>query len=269
MLEDVIDQILFEMDSKIKSISNKYKGASKQHKNKMYGDIGEMFVGRCIKFGLMDFGFDYGRIDKKCSFKIKRQYGADSNGLHGVDFKVDIKDENNKLYIVLVEAKNWNDYPVTFDMFLEQILSRFEDVDKSHKCHWFVTLNKTSSEDIQFICDIFHIEPIILEGKITESSDLNEFIRPAIDSFVNGFCKSILDIIKCEKCIKPSVDKMNLRNKTDKIKYYLRKGYPDRIICLKFNIKQGHLSKIKSQMKKDGEWIMDRRSVEADDDKEL
>jgi len=269
MLEDVIDQILHEMDARIKDISDKYKGATKKRKNKMYGDIGEVFVGRAIKFGLMDFGFDYGRTDKDCSFRITSQYGADSDRLHGVDFKVDIKDEDNKLHTVLVEAKNWNDYPVTTEMFFTQILPRFTDVDEKLECHWFVTINKKCNEDILLLCDMFDITPIPLEGKITESSDLNEFIRPAIESFVNCFCQSILHIIKCEKCIKPSTDKMNLRTKTDRIKYYLRKGYPDRIICLKFDITQGLLSKIKNQMKKDGEWILDRRSKEADDDKML
>jgi hypothetical protein len=154
-------------------------------------------------------------------------------------------------------------------MFIKQILPRFTDVDEKHKCHWFVTLNKASKEEIVFLCWFHGIIPIPLEGKITEISDLNEFIKPAIESFVNSFCQAILDIISCEKCIKPAPDKMDLPTKTDKIKYYLRKGYPDRIICLKFNIKQGHLSKIKSQMKKDGEWILDRRSKEADDDKML
>jgi len=270
MLEDVIDQILHEMDGEIKDISAKYKGATERRKKKMYGDIGEIFVGRGIKFGLLDFGFDYGHIDTPCSFRITSQYGADSNRENGVDFKVDIKDENNEMHTVLVEAKNWNDYPVTTEMFNTEILARFTDVDEKHEWHWFVTINKKCNKGILLLlCYLNDITPIPLEGKITESSDLNEFIRPAIESFVNSFCRLILYTIKCEKCIKPSPDKMNLRTKTDRIKYYLRKGYPDRIICLKFNIKQSHLSKIKSQMKKDGEWILDRRSKEADDDRML
>jgi|WetSurMetagenome_2_1015567.scaffolds.fasta_scaffold101524_2 hypothetical protein len=269
MLEDVIEQILHEMDAKIKRLAYKYKDADKERKKKMYGDIGETFVGRGIKFGLMDFGFDYGRTDTPCSFRITRQYGADSNGLHGVDFKVDIKDENNEMHTVLVEAKNWGDYLISSDMFINQILPRFTDVDKKHECYWFVTLNCASYRSILFSCMMHGINVIPLEGKITETSDLNEFIRPAIESFVNSFCQSILRIIQCEKCIKPAPDKMDLPTKTDKIKYYLRKGYPDRIICLKFNITQGHLSKIKNQMKKDGEWILDRRSKEAEDDKLL
>jgi len=269
MLEDVIEQMLHEMDAKIKRLAYKYKDADKERKKKMYGDIGETFVGRAIKFGLMDFGFDYGHTKKACSFRITRQYGADSNGLHGVDFKVDIKDENNKLHTVLVEAKNWGDYRISSDMFINQILPRFTDVDKKHECYWFVTLNRASYTDINFSCWIHRINVIPLEGKITETSDINEFIKPAIESFVNSFCQSILRIMQCEKCIKPASDKMDLPTKTARIKYYLRKTYPDKIICLKFGIKQGHLSKIKSQMKKDGEWILDRRSKEADDDKML
>jgi hypothetical protein len=271
MLEDVIEQILHEMDARIKDLAYKYKEANKERKKKMYGDIGETFVGRGIKFGLIDFGFDYGHTKKACSFRIIPQYGADSSRTHGVDFKIDIKDENNEMHTVLVEAKNWDTYSINIEMFFTQIWARFNDVDKTHKYHWFVTINKAccNDEDILSLCDIFDIIPISLEGKITETSDLNEFIKPAIESFVNSFCQAILRIIQCEKCIEPAPDKMDLPTKTDKIKYYLRKGYPDRIICLKFNITQGHLSKIKNQMKKDGEWILDRRSKEAEDDKKL
>lgn len=165
MLEDVIEEILHEMDAWIKDISDKYKGASKERKKKMYGDIGETFVGRAIKFGLIDFGFDYGHTYTPCSFRITSQYGADSDREHGVDFKVDIKDENNKMHTVLVEAKNWDDYQITDDMFIKQILPRFTDVDEKHECYWFVTVNKASYQDILFLCWINDITPILLEGK--------------------------------------------------------------------------------------------------------
>ncbi len=75
MLEDVIDQILHEMDIEIRNISAKYRDAPSDRKKKMDGDIGEMFVGRAIKFGLMDFGFDYGHTNTPCSLELLASMG--------------------------------------------------------------------------------------------------------------------------------------------------------------------------------------------------
>ena len=270
MLEDVIDQILHEMDGEIKHISENYKDATEDRKKKMYGDIGEMFVGRAIKFGLMDFGFDYGHTDTPCSFRITRQYGADSNGLHGVDFKVDIRDGNNQLHTYLIESKNWSShYEITPKMFLDEILPRFQRCDSSHQWNWCITMNKRNIPKIAIPCVQNRIGIIPLTQKYTESSDINKVIKPAIKCFIVGFYSSIRKNVNCEKRIKPTPDAMNLQTKTDKIKYYVRQNYPDKIIKSKFNISQRHLSKIKNQLKKDGVHIMDRRSKEAKDDKLL
>jgi hypothetical protein len=270
MLDDIIEYVLREMDTRIKAISDKYKNAIEEGKKQMDGYIGEMFVGRAIKYGLLDIGFHSNSTKEPCTFWITPQYNADSNKRHGIDFKVDIRDANNRVHTYLIESKNWGcHYEITPKMFLDEILPRFTTCDANHKWNWYVTMNKRNIPKIVIPCIKNRIGIIPLRGKLTESSDINKIIKPAIKSFVIGFIALIKKDIDCEKCKKLSPEKMNLLTKTDKIKQYLREGYPDKTIRLKFNITQGNLSKIKSQMKQDGEWILDRRSKEADDDKML
>jgi hypothetical protein len=269
MLEDVIDEILLEMDARIKHISESYKGATEERKRKMYGDIGETFVGRSIKYGLMDIGFVNRHSEVTCSFRITPQYGADSKRMHGIDFKVDIKDAHNKSRTFLVESKNWGTYEIGPSQFNEQILPRFTKVDQKHECKWIVTLNRAHIKILEELCSQNHIEIIPLEGKLTPESNIDEILEPAIRSFVREFVVLIERHINCDECKKPAPKDMGFKYHIDEIREYLRRGVPDRVICRKFKINPTNLSKIKSGMRAKGEHILDRRTKEAYDDKML
>jgi hypothetical protein len=269
MLEDVIDHVLHEMDARIKHISEDYKGATEERKRKMYGDIGETFVGRSIKYGLIDIGFVNKPSEETCSFRITPQYGADSKRMHGIDFKVDIRDAHNTSFTFLVESKNWDTYEIGPSQFNEQILPRFTDCDSGHKWIWMVTLNRTHIEILRELCDQKHIEIIPLEGKLTPESNIDEIVKPAIRSFVSNFIKLIENHINYAECKKPDPKEMVFKYHIDEIREFIRRGAPDRVICLKFKIPPPYLSKIKSEMRAKGEIVLDRRTKEAKDDKML
>jgi hypothetical protein len=269
MLDDVIDHVLHEIDARIKHISEYYKDATEEHKRKMYGDIGETFVGRSIKYGLMDIGFVNRHSEETCSFRITPQYGADSKRMHGIDFKVDIKDAHKRTRTFLVESKNWGMYKIGPSQFSEEILPRFTDCDPEHKWNWMVTLNRTHIGILKELCSQNHIDIISLEGKLTPESNINEIIKPAIRCFVSNFIKLIENHINCAECKKPDPKEMGFKYHIDEIREFIRRGVPDRVICLKFKIPLPYLSKIKSEMRAKGARILDGRTKEADDDKLL
>ena len=269
MLDDVIEHVLQEMDSKIKAIADEYKNATAEGKRKMDGDIGEVFVGRAIKYGLFDIGFIKRHTEEDCSFKITPQCGADSTRTHGIDFKVDIRDAHNKSHTFLVESKNWGTYEIGPSQFYEEILPRFTDCDPEHKWNWMVTLNRKHIEILVELCGQNRIEIIALEGKLTPESNIDEIVEPAIRSFVRNFNMLIGEHINCAECMKPAPEGMGFKFPKDKIREYLRRGVPDKVICKVCHVSPGYLSKIKSEMRAKGELVLDRRTKEADDDKIL
>jgi hypothetical protein len=264
MLEQVITHIIAEMKSDIQDILRQ-----NEDNRIRLGKIGELFVGRAIKYSLIDKGFSYTETNRRCTFSFKRQYGADSPGEHGVDFKVDIRDSSNKLHVFLVESKNWGTYTITPAVFNEEILSRFTGCDPEHRWHWMVTLNRIHIEDVGDLCNLNHIEIIPLEGQLRPQPNIEEILEPAIRSFVSNFIGLIGGHFTCNECEKPAPEKREVKTQIDEIREYIRRGVPDNVICRKFKISPTYLSKIKSMMRAKKEHIIDRRTKEANHYKKL
>jgi len=118
------------MMEKIKEIKNKYPVSNR---NDVLGDIGEELFDniQCVLNNL----YYTSKYDGRCSYKIKRRYGAPSGSPRGgIDFYIDLKDEGEYLYTLAIEVKNWDDwiwYPnpnVSNDRYNKQILKRFTTV---------------------------------------------------------------------------------------------------------------------------------------------
>lgn len=264
MFEHIIAHIIAEMGSDIQDIQERYED------NRIrLGKIGELFVGRAIKYTLIDKGFSPTRANRPCTFSIERQYRANKQGEHGIDFKVDIRDSKNQLHIFLVESKNWGTYPVTPMMFRDEILSRFNECGRGHGWIWVVTLNQMHIEDVGDLCNQNNIKIIRLDGQLTPEPNVEEILEPAIRSFVTNFIELIGEHFNCNGCIKPSPEEMSFNKHIDEIREYLRRSVPDKVICRKFKISPGYLSKIKSEMRAKGEDILDRRTKEASHYKRL
>jgi hypothetical protein len=256
MLDDVITQVIQDMKNDIDEIIEKYQGADKKNR-KMKGAIGELVIGRAIKYTLFDMGFNY----HPNNFWIESQFGANENNQGGMDFKVTITSENYE-FVLLVEAKNWDDYKtkISRDTFRDEILLRFLRVDRHHRCNWLTTMNMNNINDIQDYCDRYGMHIIPLDILLDEDTDYYEILDPLIRSFVTEFSNYVKSIIPAEV-----LDDIEYSKETDglTITECLKRGIPDRIIMRKFDVNQQNLDVLKSKMRRKGEKIVYKRSREG------
>jgi hypothetical protein len=259
MLNEVINHLVKDMTHDIENIITKYEGKDR----KIKGDIGELFIGRAMKYTLLDMGY-------RCHpnhFWIQPQYGADENNQGGIDFKVTIRTTSNT-YVFLVEAKNWADYPtsITPSTFRTEILDRFTSIDPLHNYRWIVTMNQGNISDISEFCSTHGIHVIPLDMQLTPDLDYNKILEQEIRGFVTEFGRYIQSVILLDNNSgSPTEEQLDMPT----IRNYLRKGIPDKIILSKFHMKQQNLDVIKSKMRKNGEDIVYKRSEHGKQIKDL
>ena len=147
MFEQLIEHVVTEMRNDITRVLRNNHLTD----NEKRGRIGELFVGRSLKYILLEYN-SYFPLEQPCHFWIIPQHGR--IGEHrGVDFKVDIRDAQNVTHTFLVESKNLrDDYPLTPATFHNEILSRFTPYDEGHQWTWIITLNHRHIEDIGALC---------------------------------------------------------------------------------------------------------------------
>jgi len=263
-IERIIKNVISFINEEIEFYQKRYP-----KNNIRLGKIGELIVGRAVKYSLIGMGYRYKPGREESSFWIERQINADEKEEGGVDFGVTVIDDNNKKYEFLIESKNWADYKskITPDTFKREILNRFTGVDKNHECIWVVTMNKGNIKDIKSLCGEHHIDIIPLDGQLSTEINLDTLLEPSIKSFINNFNGLINQYIgenKSNKGVNRSA-KFTL----DEIKSFIERGVPDQIIIKEFEITRKYLYKIKSLMRGEGKKIIDRRSKEADDLRKL
>lgn len=252
MLEGLIKEITANMIIQIKLLESE-----NVDRKTILGNIGQLFVGRALKYSLnLGLGFAYNDSKQPSSYCIEQQYGANKDGRHGVDFKVDIVDSLGKQYVFLVEVKNWGDYNITPAIFHSEILSRFESVDSDHAFNWMVTLNEVHSSNVRELCFEHNIEIIPLEGQITPEQLLELTIEPAIRSFVNNYVYLIRHHLNLRYHRDAGFQALS---NPDKIRYFLRLGVPENIIASKYGMSIKYVWKLKSDMVKHGKEVIVRR----------
>ena len=263
-IEGIIKKVTDSINGEIESYEKRYPSI-----NIRLGKIGELIVGRAVKYSLFGLGYHYNNEGERLSFWIKRQINANEKEEGGVDFRVTVIDDNKKKYEFLIESKNWADYKskITPNTFKKEILNRFTSADKNHECRWVVTMNKGNIKDIKSLCGEHHIDIIPLDGQLSTEINLDTLLEPTIKSFINNFNGLINQYIGENKSNKG--DDRSAKSTLEEIKNLIERGVPDQIIIKEFKIREQYLYKIKSLMRGEGKKIIDRRSKEADDLRKL
>lgn len=259
-LDVVIDAVIGSIQGEIDSYQDMYPDD-----NVRKGKIGELFFGRAVKYCLLDMGYYYNTGGGESSFWIERQINADKKEEGGIDFRVTVVDGNEEKYTFLLESKNWADYKtkISPNTFKKEILDRFTRIDRKHHCIWVVTMNKGNIDDILPLCKKYEIDIISVDCQLTTDMNFNEILKPLIRSFIDNFQRMIINYIDESKQAKSISNESKNKSDKDRIIKYIREGVPDQIIIKKFSTTAEYIQKIKSQMRKDGEEIIDRRSKEA------
>lgn len=247
MYEELVDHVIAHLGHDFQQFCRQHNNRNEE--NIRRGRLGELFIGRAIKIILLEYGFRYSE-SSQCSFWIEPQYGAD-NKHQGVDFKVNIRDAENKMHVFLIESKNLRDhYPLTRSEFEASILPRFTDYDSKHDWTWMVTLNDRHARELDIMCYEHDIVIIPLDVIFTEVPNIQE-LNQAMEAFTTKFIDIIQEYVNCEAC--------RSTNPTD-IDQYIARGVPDIDICNRFAVSQGYINKRKSILNKQGIPITDRRS---------
>ena len=160
------------MMEKIKEIKNKYPVSNR---NDVLGDIGEELFDniQCVLNNL----YYTSKYDGRCSYKIKRRYGAPSGSPRGgIDFYIDLKDEGEYLYTLAIEVKNWDTYSnISENMWKTEIKDRYK-VCEGHeikvlaitKGNVLLVKKRCEYEDIDIIPLKYFLDPQIDKNKISE-----------------------------------------------------------------------------------------------------
>lgn len=165
-------------------------------RNTIIGNIGEKFVGYCVCHVLWRLGRPINFQNSPGTYTIESRFGADNEGRGGIDFKLILVDLNEIRHGLLIECKNWGQhYDITPDMFSTQILNRFTRIDRDIEYNWFITMNVSKIEDIDFNCREHNIRILPLNTQITpDNIQSDEIMRPILDNFIDRFTSIILDI---------------------------------------------------------------------------
>lgn len=243
MFEQMIEHIIPHLRGDIQFYFNSNPGIENYFNRR--GKIGELFIGRTIKYVLMEYGFNWG--EEPCSFTITSHYPRE--GVTEIDFRVDIFDSEGRPHIFYVESKNWDDhYRATPARFHLYILSKFTENDPDHEGLWMVTLNNTHREQLEDLCGAHNIEIIPLDVILTTTR--TQIIPPSVDELnraIRAFSIRFMELVQGQ------LDGYHCRRQAPReLIEYVQRGIPDIDICNGFGISMTYLQKVKSEMRKDG-----------------
>jgi hypothetical protein len=258
MFEEMIEHIIPRLRSHIQANFDANPGIENYFNRR--GRVGELFIGRTMKYVLMEYGFSWG--EEPCSFTITSHYPRE--GTNEVDFRIDIFDSEGRPHIFYVESKNWLDhYNMTPARFRRNILSKFTvndpvDQEGHHEGYWMVTLNNVHRQQIGNLCEEHGIEIIRLDVILTTTpiqttpppvDELTEAMR----AFSIRFMEIIQDKLRDFHCRRP--DPQDLRDLIRR-RYFIQKGVPYLDFCSRFGLDpeeyRGNYDKLVSDMRKEG-----------------
>ena len=239
----MIEHIIPHLRRDIQVYFDSYRGI-RNYFNKR-GEVGERFIGRTMKYVLMEYGFRWG--EGPCGFTITSHYPR--LGVNEVDFRVDIFDSEGGPHIFYVESKNWEDhYRVTPARFRLNILNKFTENDPDHEGIWMVTLNTVHRDQIGDLCEEHGIEIIPLDVILTTTTTQTN--PPTVDEFtraMRAFSRRFMELIQGQ------LDGYNCRRQAPgELREYLQMGVPELDICSRFGVSMSYLQRVKSMMRAEG-----------------
>jgi len=232
---------------------------NEKFRNINLGWLGENIVGFCINHSMWGLGYSLNYNGHSGTFSIVLHYGANENNVGGVDIKLRFIDGKGNEYILLIEVKNWGYYPITQDMFNNEILTRYVERDSEGRCIWVVAIKRQSVRFIDKYCNKHTIRIVPLNDYLPPSYLMDySCIRTTIICFIQDFTNLI------ESITKPEIDEVNLkedfRGRTDLIIRDIELGKPYYVIAEKYNIKKSYIMKLASSIRSGGRKIPGRRS---------
>jgi hypothetical protein len=258
MFEEMIEHIIPHLRNDIQIYFGAHPGIENYFNRR--GRVGELFIGRTMKYILLEYGFRWG--EEPCSFTITSHYPRE--GETEVDFRIDIFDSDGRPHIFYVESKNCLDhYAMTPARFHRNILRKFTENDPvdqegHHEGHWMVTLNNVHRQQIGNLCEEHGIEIIPLDVILTTSPTqttppaVGEFTR-AMRAFSIRFMELIQDQLEDFHCRRP--DPRDLKDLIRR-RYFIQKGVPYLDFCSRFGLDpdeyKRNYNKLVADMRKEG-----------------
>jgi len=253
MFEEMIEHIIPHLRRDIQAYFDANPGIENYFNRR--GRVGELFIGRTMKYILMEYGFRWG--EEPCSFSITSHYPR--KGAIEIDFRIDIFDSEGRSHIFYVEAKNCLDhYEMNPARFNINILRKFTENDPNREGLWMVTLNNAHIEQIGDLCEENGIEVIPLDVILTTTRE--QTAPPTVDEFIEAmrvfsrrFMELIQDHLEDFHCRRP--DPQDLRDLIRR-RYFIQKGVPYLDFCSRFGLDpeeyRGNYDKLVSDMKREG-----------------
>jgi len=253
MFEEMIEHIIPHLRHDIQAYFDANPGA--ENYNNRRGEVGERFIGRTMKYILMQYGFRWG--EEPCGFTITSHYPR--LGANEIDFRVDIFDSEGRPHIFYIEVKNYSDtHDMTPARFSRNILRKFTENDPDHEGIWMVTLNRVHMEQIGDLCQQHRIEVIPLDVILTTTRaqtnppTVEEFTR-AIRAFFIRFMEIIQGHLEDFHCRRQ--DPRDLRDFVRR-RYFIQIGVPYLDFCSRFGLDpeeyKGNYDKLVADMRKEG-----------------
>jgi hypothetical protein len=243
---------------KMQSLTNEIV-KSYNDKNTILGIIGEKFVGYSICHALWQLGYRLDLIEYPRSYSIQPRYGANEDGVGGIDYLLTIIDSNEKTHRFMIEVKNWGQYPISPDTFNSEILNRFTRVDKNHECCWMVTMNMGNRTQIGPKCASNGIIILSLPNQITlESIGDNSAIERVFINFIDEF-SSVIRHLASEKSYPPLKVIRKGARRTKGVIQDLLMGVSYKVIEERYDVTRGYISRMASYIRSFNYLLPDRR----------
>ncbi|MFE3845855.1 hypothetical protein ACFL1L_03225 [Thermoplasmatota archaeon] len=232
-------------------------------RNTILGILGEKFVGYCICHSLWKLGYSLNYQYSPHSYRIVPKYGANEDGVGGIDLHLTITNKDEIRYNFLIEIKNWAHYSITPSMFRTEILDRFLRVDSHGYYSWIITMNRRNIENLRNRCKENNIHILPIDEHITPDYVGNTNIfKNAIAEFIDAFCSLITELARWREYPYLVVEKSDNRPKWDMISQDILMGVPYDVIELRYNTTRGYICRCASDLRRWIRSLPDRRNKE-------
>ena len=228
--------------------------------NTTLGNIGEKFVGYCICHSLWRLGYTISFHNRPHSYLLTLKYGANEEGVGGIDFKLVIVNLDERRYRFLIETKNWGDhYPITADMFSTEILDRFTRIDTNREYVWVITMNTRNIEGIQPRCENNNIHILPIEHQITpDNISDNAIMRPVFNNFIENFIAQMMTLAPESSYPDITIDESR-RNRTQYVMRDLFLNVPYPIIQHRYEVSRRYIIRLATYIRSFHYPLPDRR----------
>jgi hypothetical protein len=247
------NSLIGRLRERIQDLVNRY-----DERNIILGNIGEKFVGYCICHSLWKLGYPISFYNHPHSYLLTPRFGANADGVGGIDFKLSVVDLNERIYRFLIEVKNWRHYPITANMFNNEILDRY-NLDLNGEHHRMITMNTRNIGDIRARCEENNIHILPISQHITpEMIQDNASMRSAFNSFIDSFTNQI-KVLAPERAYPNITIEENEENKYQYIIRDLLLTVPYPIIQDRYNVTKNYIIRLASYIRSFNFSLPDRR----------